>query len=98
MTSVYNDGTVEFRVFRPGAADVRLAGTFTEWRAELPLTPSPDGWWRTRIRLPAGEHRFRYEVDGRWFTDFASHGVVPALPGIDSVLVVPREAYDASVR
>ncbi|MFN4243267.1 MAG: glycogen-binding domain-containing protein [Tepidisphaerales bacterium] len=97
MTTVHRDGTVEFRMFRPGAAEVRLAGSFSQWQAEYALSPSPDGWWSLRLRLPPGEHRFRYEVDGRWFTDFAAHGVIPAVPGLDSVIVVPESALEEAL-
>lgn len=89
MTTVHNDGTVEFKLFRPGAAQVRLAGSFSDWQPRIPMSLGGDGWWQARLQLPAGDHRFRYEVDGRWFTDFAAHGVVPAAPGIDSVVTVP---------
>jgi len=48
-----------------------------------------DGYWIARMRLPAGEFKFRYCADGEWFTDFAAFGVEPGRFGMDSVLLVP---------
>jgi hypothetical protein len=40
--------------------------------------------------IQAGEHRFRYWVDGHWFTDFAAYGVELTKFGWNSVLLVPE--------
>jgi 1,4-alpha-glucan branching enzyme len=92
MTSIRADGAVEFRFFRPGAASVGVAGEFNEWCGEaLQMCQTADGWWTAAARLPSGEYRFRYIADGRWFTDFASHGVEAVEKvGWNSVLVVPE--------
>jgi hypothetical protein len=47
------------------------------------------GYWIARMRLPAGEFKFRYCADGEWFTDFAAFGVEPGRFGLDSILRVP---------
>jgi len=84
------DQFVEFRFFRPQAAQVHLAGDFNGWReGELPMRRTPDGYWVAQMRLPAGEFRFRYCADGEWFTDYAAFGVEPGRFGMDSVLRVP---------
>ncbi len=81
---------VEFTFFRPGARRVHLAGDFNNWRyGELPMVRRGDGYWTARMRLPAGEFKFRYCADGEWFTDFAAFGVEPGRFGMDSVLRVP---------
>ena len=81
---------VEFSFFRPQASHVHVAGEFNEWReGQLPMTRAQDGYWRARIRLPAGEFRFRYCADGEWFTDYAAFGLEPGVFGLDSVVRVP---------
>ena len=89
MTSVKDNGEVEFRFFRSGAADVRLAGDFTQWQdAAIPMRNEGNGWWTARARLQPGEYRFRYVADGQWFTDFASHGVELRKQVWNSILLV----------
>ncbi|HPF69926.1 MAG TPA: isoamylase early set domain-containing protein, partial [Candidatus Krumholzibacteria bacterium] len=60
---------IELRVHAPGAAAVALVGDFNGWDpGAAPLTPGADGWWSTRILLPAGTHAYAYVVDGAWLT------------------------------
>jgi 1,4-alpha-glucan branching enzyme len=81
---------VEFSFFRPTARQVHLAGDFNNWRGgELPMVRGAHGYWIARMRLPAGEFKFRYCADGEWFTDFAAFGVEPGRFGLDSILRVP---------
>jgi len=88
MTKV-KDQWVEFTFFRPGAKCVSIAGDFNGWReGQLPMLRASDGYWVARVRLPAGEFRFRYCADGEWYTDFAAFGVTPGRFGLDSVLRV----------
>jgi len=83
------DNWVEFSFYRPHASSVSLAGEFNDWRTgELPMVPSGGGYWTARVRLPAGEFRFRYCADGNWFTDYAAFGVEPGQFGLDSVVRV----------
>ena len=80
---------VRFSFYRPSARRVFLAGDFNHWHeGELPMVPAPDGYWNARMRLPAGEFKFRYCADGEWFTDYAAFGVEPGRFGLDSVLRV----------
>ena len=50
------------------------------------------GAWEVSVHLQPGEYRFRYVTDdGRWFTDYASFGVVRNDFGAwDSVVYVPE--------
>jgi 1,4-alpha-glucan branching enzyme len=83
---------VEFRFFRPTAREVHLAGDFNHWRkGELLMVRSTEGYWVARMRLPAGEFKFRYCADGEWFTDFAAFGVEPGRFGLDSIVRVPSQ-------
>lgn len=80
---------VEFRFYRPQAKEVHIAGDFNGWKQnELPMTRTEDGYWLARIRLSAGDFRFRYFADGAWFTDYAAFGVEPGQFGLDSVVRV----------
>ncbi len=84
---------VEFSFYRPGATSVQVAGDFNGWKAEdIAMAPLGDGNWKARLRLPAGEFRFRYCADGEWFTDYAACGLEPGRFGLDSILIVPTRA------
>jgi 1,4-alpha-glucan branching enzyme len=90
MTTLKGNGVVEFRFYRPAAASVLVQGDFNRWQgASLPMRPLGDGWWQAEAPLPPGEYRFRYLADGRWYTDYASHGVELGPGGWNAVLVVP---------
>lgn len=94
MVTVRVDGRVEFRFLAPRARRVQIAGEFTDWlRNPIEMKPHENGWWSISIRLPLGEHRFRYLVDGQWRTDFAAFGVAPNEFGqFDSMLFVDAPA------
>ena len=93
MTSVRSNGEVEFRFFRANAAEVAVAGDFTQWQENaIRMTHEGNGWWVARVTIEPGEYRFRYVADGAWFTDFASHGVELKKQVWNSVLLVPDTA------
>ena len=97
MTSVDQNGVVEFWFFRRDVNGVRVVGDFgMSAEGGFAMTGTPDGWWRAKVALDAGEYRFRYVADGTWFPDYASNGVEVTKLGINSVLVVPeRRDYAA---
>lgn len=96
MTSVQTNGEVEFRFYRANATEVAVAGDFNNWQGQaIPMRPEGNGWWTARVKLDAGEYRFRYVADGQWFTDFASHGVELKKAVWNSVLLV-QSATDAA--
>ena len=81
---------VEFKFFRPAANHVALAGDFNNWRVgELKMVRGEDGYWQAKMKLPAGEFRFRYCADGEWYADYAAFGVEPGRFGMDSIVRVP---------
>lgn len=100
MTRVLGEGRVMFRLFLPDAKRVRLAGDFSGWEPTLDMDSGPDGWWQLCVAMTPGEHRFRYEVDGRWFVDFnadfdtkcVGHGPTPDAPGTVTPTQTPPEA------
>ena len=82
---------VEFSFFRPGATNVSVAGDFNNWQVgHINLTPAENGYWTARVKIEAGEHKFRYCADGEWFTDYAACGIEPGRFGMDSVLVISK--------
>ena len=89
MTSINENSVVEFWFFRRDVSGVRVVGDFDASEGGVAMTGSPDGWWRAEVALRAGEYRFRYDADGTWYADYASHGVEVTRRGIHSVLVVP---------
>ena len=68
---------VEFRLYLPHANVVEVVGDFTRWQeSAVPMERVEDGWWSARVRIPRGEHRFSYLVDGRyWMPDYAANGI-----------------------
>jgi len=98
MVTVSEDGTTHFRFYRPNAANVFVAGDFNEWRADqLKMSPMGNGYWELKLRLNAGDHRFRYVADGLWYTDFAAFGVEPERFGLVSVMRVPERTVKLCV-
>lgn len=97
------DEWLEFSFYRPQAQQVHLAGDFNNWKAtELPMMRTEKGYWVARMRLPAGEFKFRYFADGEWFTDYGAFGIEPGMFGLDSIVRVPqptlRFAQDEATR
>ena len=92
MTSIREDGIVEFRFFRPDARYVLITGDFNDWSdVGLTMTPDGHGWWTAAARFDAGEYRFGYQADGTWFPDYASNGIEYTKLGCRSVLVIPSK-------
>jgi len=90
MTSITQDGHVQFRFFRPNVDSVRLVGDFNGWGGEgLAMMSRGDGWWTADVRVGAGDYRFRYLADGNWFPDYAAFGVELTKTGCHSILRVP---------
>jgi 1,4-alpha-glucan branching enzyme len=97
MTSVRENGVVEFWFFRRDVSGVQVVGDFAApCDRGIEMTGSPDGWWRATVALDAGEYRFRYVADGAWFPDYASNGVEVTRLGINSLLVVPERRGEAA--
>jgi 1,4-alpha-glucan branching enzyme len=92
------DDWVEFSFYRPQAQQVHLAGDFNCWRSsELPMVRTEKGYWTAKMRLPAGEFKFRYCADGEWYTDYAAFGVEPGQFGLDSIVRVIQQSLKLAV-
>jgi 1,4-alpha-glucan branching enzyme len=93
MVHHHADGTLEFEYFRPTAASVELLGDFNGWETSgLHMTRDKRGWWRLRMAMAEGDHRFSYLVNGETReADFAAYGVeANRLGGWNSVIFVDR--------
>jgi hypothetical protein len=55
---------VRFELEADGASDVRIAGTFTGWEADIELTPLGDGRWTATVPLDPGVHDYVFVLDG----------------------------------
>lgn len=63
---------VHFEIHAPGARQVELVGSFTEWQTDRIELRGPDasGHWTAEVPLPPGRHEYLFLVDGQsWVTD-----------------------------
>lgn len=64
--------TVHFEIHAPGASQVALVGSFTDWRTDRIVLRGPDasGHWTAEVPLPPGRHEYLFLVDGKqWMAD-----------------------------
>jgi 1,4-alpha-glucan branching enzyme len=91
------NGFAEFSFYRPSASVIYLAGDFNNWQTgQLPMRRDERGYWSASLRLPSGEYKFRYWVDGQWFCDFASFGVEYGPFGPDSIVRIAEARPEMS--
>jgi 1,4-alpha-glucan branching enzyme len=78
MVDLGPTGLVTFTFRCNTSRQVSLAGDFNDWNPQsTPMERGQDGMWYVTLRLPPGQHQFRYHEDGgAWHTDFAAFGVV----------------------
>ncbi|MCC6348198.1 MAG: isoamylase early set domain-containing protein [Candidatus Eisenbacteria bacterium] len=63
-------GGIRFTYSAPNANTVAWAGEFNAWSPSAnPLTKGDGGVWSVVIPLKAGEHPYKFVVDGQWFAD-----------------------------
>lgn len=89
MTFQALDGRVEFRLYRPTAQFVSVAGEFNGWNPHAsPMRREEGGYWSCTLELPPGSYQFRYFLDGGWVVDGAAFGLQPGPFGWNSVVYV----------
>ncbi len=85
-------GTVEFVLDLDTAEAPRVVGNWDSWRREgIPMVREEGGpqSWKLVLKLPPGEHQFRYRVGDHWFNDpSADRYVDNGLGGENSVVIV----------
>lgn len=56
--------TNRFVIYNASAHQVELTGSFTGWQRLLMKPIKNSGYWEISLKVPPGEHRFAYIVDG----------------------------------
>lgn len=81
---------VTFRLSRPSARSVAVAGTFNTWNPSASaLRRGPDGVWSVSLTLAPGQYEYRFVVDGEWISDPAASETAPnPFGGVNSVILV----------
>ena len=81
---------VRFGYFHPDAQEVFVAGSFNNWNPRAtPMGRDSLGDWSVEVRLPPGEYRYRFLVDGEWRDDpSAQLTAMNSYGGFDAVVVV----------
>ncbi|MBX3402518.1 MAG: hypothetical protein KF699_03800 [Phycisphaeraceae bacterium] len=98
MVTIRSDGTALFEIYLPHAQQVCIIGDFVEGidhACPMARCAEPErGWWRSRLRLQSGDHRFCYLVDGvGWLPDYAAGGLLRNRDGRwVSLLTMPASA------
>jgi hypothetical protein len=84
-------GRVRFRVLRPGARAVAVAGTFNGWSAAAGRLRSVGaGWFEAVLPVRPGHHRYHFVVDGEpSVPEGAPRYVEDDFGARDAVLLVP---------
>ena len=61
---------VRFASFNPNAHEIFVVGSFNNWNPRAtPMKRDALGDWSVEVRLPPGEYRYRFLVDGAWCDD-----------------------------
>ncbi len=61
---------VHLRLFKDGARNVSVAGTFNEWKpGQTPLQQCGASQWETILSLAPGDYEYRFVIDGEWADD-----------------------------
>ncbi len=62
-------GGIRFTYHDANAATVAWAGAFNNWNATANPMKKDGDTWTVTLALPAGEHAYKFVVDGQWFAD-----------------------------
>ncbi len=81
---------VQITLEAPGARQVFLAGTFNNWApAQDLMNETAPGLWQLTIKLPDGQHQYKFVVDGQWRHDPNNPATTDdGYGGYNSVLVI----------
>lgn len=80
---------VQFRLDASQASQVRLAGSFTQWKPAYRLQQVSPGIWSVVVPLEPGVHDYAFVVDdGEWIADPTAPVVDDGFGGVNSRLAV----------
>lgn len=88
-----NGATVSFVLHDHQATEVRVFGSWNDWRDGITATRLEEGFWRAACPLPpAGNYHYKFLVDSeRWLDDPANPEKMPdGFGGLNSVLVIGK--------
>jgi len=77
-----------------GGKEVYLSGSFNEWKTRIPMAYS-GGEFTAIIELLAGEHHYKFLVDGHWIHDPNQATVNDTFGGRNNVVMVKDSDFDA---
>jgi 1,4-alpha-glucan branching enzyme len=74
----------------PMARNVYLVGEFNQWNpTTIRMVRCGDGSFQAKLRLPLGEHQYKFVADGVWLNDpDAERQVVNSYSALSSVVTV----------
>jgi chromosome partitioning protein len=82
---------VTFSIEAPAATRVQLAGDFNGWTPDGSEMEAVGLVWKKTLKLAPGRYRYRYVIDGEWYSDPHNAVVEPSpFGGEDSVLVLDQ--------
>jgi hypothetical protein len=90
-----SDLQLKLNVRLADAAEVKVAGDFTEWEP-LPLTRSDDGW-TAALPIAPGIYHFGFFVDGQWYVPTDAPGLTEDDWGMTQATLVVEAARSADV-
>ncbi len=61
--AVSHDTLHRFVIYRPGAGQAEIMGSFTGWAPVAMQKVGASGYWSLTLSLPEGEHRYSYLVE-----------------------------------
>ncbi len=69
---------VRFTKFSPQSLSVHIAGTFNDWNpTKHSMERAEDGTWTVELKLPAGQHQYKFIFDGKTWEHDPSVDHVP---------------------
>jgi hypothetical protein len=87
---------VQFRLDAPGASNVHLAGSFTDWEPHYSLHEVAPGVWALLVPLTPGVHDYSFVVDGReWRADPVAPRIDDGFGGQNSRVAVLSPQYNS---
>lgn len=91
------DHTFTLKLNRTDVQTVHVAGTFNSWNnREYPLEKK-DGEWTRTVRLPAGNHQYKFVLNGtEWVTDPKVKAVDDGMGNMNSILALMPPGYEAA--